>query len=238
MRHDRRAMDLRGTLLQLRAAAADLGFGSVCAGCGESPGLLCDECRAALERPAVVDADDLRRPVAAAAGYEGVMRAAILAHKERGRLGLARPLGAALAIAVSAVLEAGGCPRCGSRPVAVVPAPSARRATRERGHDPMVRIARAAATVLRRAGQPAIAVPALGHARAVADQAGLGRQARSDNLRGAVATRAGARAVLAGSCVVVVDDVLTSGATMRESIRALETGAVPACGAAVLSRVR
>lgn len=239
------AVGFAGLVRELRAAAADLALGSLCAGCGERPGLLCAPCRSSFVGPAVVGelpeaagvaADGLT--LATVGDYEGGLRTAILDHKEHGRLGLARPLGDALAVAVTAALEAGGgCPACGSRAVALVPAPSRRRATRHRGHDPLVRMARRAAVVLRRAGQPAIAVPALRHARAVADQAGLSRRARAANLRGAVRVRAGAVGLLRGRCVVVVDDVTTTGATLREAVRSLAAAEVEACSAAALAQV-
>lgn len=233
-------VDLGAAAARLRAAAADLVFGSMCAGCGEEPGLLCARCRLELDRPAHDVSDvggvaELR--LAAAAPYADAVRAVILDHKEHGRLGLSRPLGDALAIAVTAVLaDHAGCAWCGSRPVALVPAPSTPAATRRRGHDPLVRATRRAAVVLRRAGQAAVVVTALVHVRGVADQAGLGRAARDANLRGALAVRRSATDLLVSHCVVVVDDVLTSGATLREAARALASAGRPACGAAVVAR--
>lgn len=109
-------------------AAAELALGSVCAGCGGSSGLLCGTCRDAMAGPAwlaLQQPEGLR--VAAVASYEGTARAVVLGHKERGRLALAGPLGEALAVSVAAVVETpGGCPLCGTRPLALVPAPSAR----------------------------------------------------------------------------------------------------------------
>jgi predicted amidophosphoribosyltransferase len=161
----------------------------------------------------------------------------IIDHKERGRLALAAPLGDALAIAVTAVLEAGfGCGRCGRRPVALIPAPSTRAAARARGHDPLVRSTRRAAPVLRRAGQDAAAVPVLSHRRRVADQAGLSHLDREANLHHALAVTPATPALLHGRCVVLVDDIVTSGATMRESVRCLRTAGVQPCGAAVLAK--
>ncbi len=218
---------------------ADLALGSVCAGCAAAPGLLCDPCRAELARPAWLERTlpgDLR--VAAVTIYGGVPRSVVLAHKERGRLALAGPLGDALAVAVAAVIEAGGCARCGSRPVGLVPAPSARSAVRHRGHDPMLRVARRASTILRRAGHACLVVPAMRHRRRVSDQAGLGQAARLANLREALTVRGPSTRLLAGACVVVVDDVVTTGATLAESARALQAASLRPCGAAVVAAAR
>ena len=65
-------------------------------------------------------------------------------------------------------------------------------------------------------------VPALTHAREVADQAGLCVDARRANLSKAFAVRRPAVAhLVAGQCVIVVDDIVTTGATAAEAVRAL-----------------
>lgn len=199
----------------------DLLLPATCAAC-DAPGLdLCAACEAALaEEPALRDVAGV--PVACAGPYAGAAREALLAHKERGRLALARPLGAALAAAV-AVLHLDG-------PLVLVPVPSTRAAVRARGHDHALRLARAAARSLDATGVPASARPLLRHARAVRDQGGLGAAARADNLAGALVARGPA-----GGRLVVVDDVLTTGATVREAVRALRAGGGHVLGAAVVA---
>jgi predicted amidophosphoribosyltransferase len=225
------------TLRRLVIAAAELVLGSECAGCGAAPGLLCDECRAGLRGPArLVAGTDGGLRVAAAASYGGAARGAVLAHKEKGRLGLAVPLGDALATAVVAVLEfPGGCPRCGEQPMALVPVPSTRPVVRRRGHDPLARTARRAATVLRRVGYDCTVVPALRHRRAVLDQAGLDAAARRVNLAAALGVAPAGRTLLATRCRVLVDDVVTTGATLAEAARALTAAGRPPCAAAVIT---
>ena len=130
--------------------------------------------------------------VHAAAPYENAVRAMLLAHKERGALGLAGVLGGALAAAVRA-----GAGYPGERgPLLLVPVPSTRRATAGRGHDPVRRIAAAAAAELRRGGTSARVLAVLGQRRAVADQAGLGARERQANLAGALVVADGGRRLL------------------------------------------
>lgn len=161
-------------------------------------------------------------PPFAIAPYAGVVRQLIVAHKERGLTGLARPLGTALARAALTAADT-------ASPVLLVPVPSSRASVRRRGQDPALRIAREA---LRRHGDraagPAMScVRALTHRRRVADQAGLTAAARAVNLSGALQ----ARLDLRGHRVIVVEDVITTGATLTEAARALRAAGaeVPAC---------
>ncbi|MFI8005400.1 ComF family protein [Streptomyces sp. NPDC086010] len=192
-----------------------------CAGCGRPRAGLCDGCARALGavprrvRPAP---EPSGLPVVhAAAPYENAVRAVLLAHKERGVLGLTGALGGALAGAVRAGAGQAG----GARPVLLVPVPSARRATAARGHDPVRRIAVAAGAELRRGGVRAGVLAVLRQQRAVADQAGLGARERQANLSGALAVADGAAELLVRGRVVLVDDVLTTGASLADAARAV-----------------
>ncbi|HEY9376871.1 MAG TPA: phosphoribosyltransferase family protein [Jiangellaceae bacterium] len=216
-------------------AAADLVLGSVCAGCACSAGLLCPVCRDELETPArLLERRPAGLSVMATGVYGGTVRSLVLAHKEGGRLAMCRPLGDALAAAVNALLDSSAC-RHEHQAAALVPAPSARASTRRRGHDPLLRIARRAGAVVRQTGRDCTVVPAMRHSRRVADQAGLGQVARLANLNESMTIRRGAAALLAGSCVVIVDDVMTTGATIGEVARVLRTANVEPCGAAVIA---
>lgn len=174
-------------------------------------------------------------PVYAAADYADQARSVLLAHKERGALPLAAPLGRALAVAVRGVLAAR--PPVGRvGPVGVVglvPVPSARSAVARRGHDPVRRIALAAASRLRRDGVAARVRPVLRQRRAVADQSGLSAGQRAANLTGALVAVPGS---LAGAePLVLVDDLVTTGASLAEAARAAGAAGGLVLGAAVVA---
>jgi predicted amidophosphoribosyltransferase len=197
----------------------DLVLPRDCAGCALPGRTLCPACAAALTGPPAVHrptpAPPGLPPLVAAAAYDGVVRSLLLAHKERGRLALARPLGTALAGAADVL---------GRGPV-LVPVPSSPTAVRARGHDHARRLA---ATAARRLGVGCRVL--LVQARSVQDQAGLDAAARSANLEGALR----ARRRVDGLEVVVVDDVVTTGATLVEAARALTAAGARVRGAAVV----
>ncbi|MDT9689359.1 ComF family protein [Streptomyces sp. P9(2023)] len=195
-----------------------------CGGCGRPRTELCPPCRAQLTGPEPRRVRPFPEPaglpvVHAAAPYADAVRSVLLAHKERGALWLARPLGSALAGAVEAA--AGRSDGPGAGPLLLVPVPSSRRSVRARGHDPTRRVALAAAGRLRRRGRAARVIPVLRQRRAVADQSGLGASGRFANVAGALEIVAGGARLLERGRVVLVDDLMTTGASLTEAARAL-----------------
>lgn len=217
-------------------ALVDLLLGSACAVCGRGGRPLCRPCRDALPsggRPAwpTPCPAGLATPVACG-DYDGALKALVNAHKEHQVLALAAPLGDLLAGAVRELLHgsaAGG-------PVALVPVPSRAAVVRARGHDPLLRVTRRAAGRLRAEAVPARVRRPLRTRRVVDDQAGLSAEARAANLAGAFECRHPASG--GDPPVVVVDDVLTTGATAREAQRALEEAGFAVLGVATVAATR
>jgi predicted amidophosphoribosyltransferase len=217
----------------VRDAVLDLLLGGRCVGCAWPGRALCPACLAHLPDTAVLVRPDPTPPGLAVcfapAAYDGVVRAMVLAHKERGLLALARPLGALLSLSVAAA--------CRGDPVVVVPVPSRPGASRARGHDPLGAVAVQAVRELRRDGTRAEVARLLVSRGGVRDQAGLDAAARAANLAGSMACPATRLRRLAGRRlrVVVADDVLTTGATAREAQRALEATGLEVSGIATVA---
>ncbi|WP_329564614.1 ComF family protein [Kitasatospora sp. NBC_01266] len=233
----------------MSALLLDLLLPTACAGCGEPGGDLCAACRALLDglrgQPAGPDpAPPGLPPLYSCAVYRDPLRRLLIAHKERGALRLVGPLGAVLAEAVHAALAAdqavptvqtGPAGRAAGRPVLLVPVPSARHAVRARGHDATRRLARAAARRLSRAGLPCRVAPVLRQHHRVADQAGLGAEQRQANLHQALSVPPLVRQALNGRQLILVDDLVTTGASLGEAARALRAAGAPPLAAATVA---
>ncbi len=218
------------------ASLAELVLPPDCGGCGAAESRWCPEC-----------ADDLRRrtyavprhaqptpcpaglpPVVAAGDYDGSLRSLVVAVKDGGRHDLARLL--------VPLLRAGLAGRVGVGDVLVVPMPSAPAAIRRRGADTLTELTRAALQ-----GHPAGPIEVrsvLRATRRVADQSRLDSRARAANLAGAYAVPARHTSRVAGRRVLLVDDVLTTGATLTEGARALQEAGGEVLGAVVIAATR
>ena len=206
---------VRALFVALPVAALDalaVLFPVDCAGCGASDRALCPACRAELaplcERRMLGDGT----VVFTAVRYEGAVRHTILALKEQGRTDVARALAAPLAATVAVALSATTQHATSRRGIELCTVPSARAAFRRRGYDPVL-------LLLRKAGLPA-ARGVLVSVRQHAQQKALGRGARQLNLVGSLQ----ARYPLGGRKFVLVDDVVTTGATLTEAARAIRAG--------------
>lgn len=216
---------------ELGRTALDLVVPQECAGCGVAGWAWCPACDAGSAGLVQVLPGGL--PMAAAAPHDGPAGQAVVAFKDRGARRAAGPLGHLLAEAVRAVLQAGCATDPPGQPTWLVPVPSRPSARRARGADHMQVLAARAARELRSAGIPAHRLAALRHVRTAADQRDLSRAQRQANLAGALR----ADRIPPGR-VVVVDDVLTTGATAGEAVRAARAAGARVLGVATVTLVR
>ena len=207
----------------LAAALIDLLLPGLCGGCGTPGPGWCAACaaRIAPSWPVLPGGP----PVHIVGRYAGPLRTALLAYKERGRRDLAGPLARLLAGAVA------GVPPGASRGEWwLVPAPSRPAAARARGGDHVLRLCRE----LARADPRLRVAPALTLGRRARDSVGLDAAARAANLAGRL--RVDARALPpVGAEVIVVDDVVTTGATLRACRAALARADLVVTAAVVLA---
>lgn len=195
--------------------------GTKCVACENAALGLCRDCGLAL-RPHARVVRESPCLVSAAGEYDGPLRSALIAWKERGRFTVERTLAHLLAAAVL-VLDA-------DPPITLVPIPARPDRRRARGADVIADLARRAAKLLCEIGVEARVEPSFGFLRRVRDQAGLSAAARAENLHGSLVVR---RAP--SGTVVVVDDIVTTGATVSEAVRALRAAQVRVAGAAVVA---
>lgn len=220
------------------ASLADLLFPPACACCGAPPPpgdrLLCAACRGSLttvhaahplyaETRSRLCEEGLIDDLSAAFVFEegGCLQTVIHRLKYGGMPFLGAELGAALAARLSLPAAEGMIPL-------LLPVPLHRSKERERGYNQSEEICRGIARAL---GLP-VASRVLLRVRPTASQTGLSRTERRANVAGAFTLRTGTAASVRGATVLLVDDVITTGATALACARVLRdagAGVVHAC---------
>jgi predicted amidophosphoribosyltransferase len=213
-----------------------------CAGCGADDEPWCAACAGLVagapwrceHRAGRLDLLDGRAPlpVWALADCVGPVRRAVIAWKDRGRVDLTPHFRSALASAAAATAATWAVPL--GPPVLVVPAPSTSAARRRRGADLVADLAGGVVDGAAAGGVGGMLAPVLARRRG-GDQVGLGVRERARNLHGQVLVRAGGHARLDGRTVVLVDDVLTTGATVAAAGTVLRAAGATVAGCLVLA---
>lgn len=201
-------------------SAAELLLGAGCPGCGEPEFTICRDCRSQLStatvRPVQRELGLQLPPTLSCGSYVAPLSRLLVAHKDGGAWYLAGLLGGLLAAAITALQPPPG--------TVLVPVPSDPSAVRTRGYDHAHALSAAAG---RRVGLPSRRV--LRRARAAHDQAARGRTARLHAQWGTMVARPGA------GRVIVVDDIVTTGSTAAEAVRALRAAGHQVHGLATVS---
>jgi len=184
-----------------------------CAGCGSADRSLCESCRRELEPAVTPRTLPDGSTVFTALRYEGVVRRTLLALKESNRTDVAKPLSASLAAALQRAAQPGA---------EFLSVPTSRAAWRRRGYDPV-------ALLCKRAGLEPVKV--LRSSRATLSQKTLGSEDRALNLNESMRSRV----PLHGRKFILVDDVVTTGATLAEAARAVRAAGGEVVGHAALA---
>ena len=226
------ALTLRGLAGAAGARVLDFVLPPSCAACGREGRVICPGCETALDARlplppgvAVGMPSDVPLPLVAhewCVPYAGLGRSAIHALKYGGERQLAVPLGRALARRWLA---------CGAHGDVLVPVPVHADRLRERGFDQADLIAR---EIGRATGAPVAHV--LVRTRRTVRQAELGRPGRVTNVAGVFGVRV--TGAVRGRWVVLVDDVMTTGSTLREAATALHAAGAVAVSALTVARER
>jgi ComF family protein len=184
-----------------------------CAGCSTPDVALCEDCELQLDPAVTPRTIDDGSTVYTALRYEGVVRHTVLAFKEGGRTDVAKPLGRALAAAID---------RAAHPSAEFLLVPTSRAAWRRRGYDPV-------GLLCRKAGYRSVKL--LLHNRATESQKTLAFEERIKNLHESMS----ARRSLEGRKFVLLDDVVTTGATLVEAARAVTAAGGEVVGRAALA---
>ena len=205
-----------------------------CPGCGREGKIVCGACLPHLARRRDEPAGaPLGLAVSQPAGlvqlewccaYSGPARACLHALKYDGELRL---------VEVLAEQMAARWTRAGVGGDVLVPVPVHAARLRQRGFDQAVLLARAAGRML---DLPVAA--ALERAAKTAAQHALSRRARAANVGGAFAVKPSTRDQVKGRWVVLIDDVVTTGATFSGCAQALYTAGASAVSGLALARER
>ncbi|WP_078028023.1 ComF family protein [Arthrobacter sp. KBS0703] len=213
---------------------------AICAGCERRLRLLTRHpFRAESAAPALMDTDgSIILPVVAAGIYREELAHSVLAFKRHGQRQLRSVLGNALGRAIAAAAA-------GDRGIVLVPVPSSNSAFRTRGFSPvhllLARALRSSSSLSGVSCQDALRKVRIAGAPAAlaGGQKGLGRGDRARRVRGSMrAVRRAARGGLRGRPCIIVDDVLTTGATLAEAARAVHQAGGIVRGAVVLAATR
>lgn len=222
---------------QLLRSVVDLAMPAQCVNCGEWESWLCPDCSSRVggellrREISVGETTEVTLQAVSATPYCGIGERVVIAQKQRGLRPLALVMAAWLAPTVRSI-----APRSG--PTWLVPVPATARSLRKRGRDPMLEVCQATSGLL---GPQVTVVEVLAWRKRAHAQKKLSRNDRSKNVAGKVMLRPrlGEETLVqdADPTLILVDDVVTTGATLGECARALSEAGMVCSGAATVCAV-
>jgi ComF family protein len=192
-----------------------------CVSCGKGTSEICSRCESALT-PCIDRRYIEGKPLYSALHYTDISAHLILAAKESNDRAAARYLAELMAMRFSRLHR-----ECGFSHYTIVPVPSSKAADYRRGYAHMDLLAKLFAREISRQYPITCTVySALSPQRSIADQSRLTARERAENIHGAFAFKRVPQKLREDSGIVVVDDLVTTGSTMREAMRALKAGSI------------
>jgi ComF family protein len=188
-----------------------------CVSCGRGSTQICANCESTLiSFRSVVKVHG--KPLYSSLHYTESSAHLILSAKESNDRAAARYLAGLMAMRFTRIHREYGYER-----YVLIPIPSSKRADKRRGYAHMALLSRLVASeIMRTAGISCRSLSLLSPTRPIDDQSGLTARAREENIHGALWAKNGVD--LSGHGIVLVDDLVTTGSTMGEAIRALDAG--------------
>lgn len=206
-----------------------LVFPSICVMCESYADDICDQCNLQWSKPPhLLRFDDV--PTSSVVAYSTQVSSVVLKAKEDGNRVARRLIAETMYRSIDLIVK-----KSPQLPLLIVPIPSSRRAIRQRGESFLHPIMNNVIDIAHRNSRNWAWKEILMHKKRVRDQAGLNSGERTLNVRGVFAVR---DEVVADRPIIVVDDVITTGATLRNAISALNErkmtvlGASTACASA------
>lgn len=189
----------------------ELFFPRACGGCGAPGASLCSDCQRVWRKPPTLARLDLDVPVWTLSPYDGPHRNVLIALKEHGRADLVTFVGAVVGASISYLAAQGEV----EHDITLVPAPTRATSRRRRGGDPVERVCNASRLST---------FPCLQISPRTPDSVGQTAQQRRLNMRVELVRQP------RGS-VLIIDDVVTTGATISASANVLRAAGVQVRGA-------
>jgi predicted amidophosphoribosyltransferase len=202
------------------SSLSEIIFPSRCLGCRQLGIQICSQCRA-LWNPHIYRTQIVSEvnafPVYSAVEYSSVAQRVLLSSKESGLIDADQLIIQALSHSLSYMY--------GEQGIAdLVPVPSRKSATRRRGRNFIL-----THTIELSKDPKVLTRPLLRHTRRIQDQSLLSATERQSNLSGSLVCKEKAEGLR--TPIIIVDDVVTTGATLREAGRALHAGGFTVIGA-------
>jgi predicted amidophosphoribosyltransferase len=213
-------------LRSIRSGFESLAFDSSCIICGTRESEFCNRCRRDWQStPSSILGENF--PVFASIPYSETAKTIVLLAKENGVKFTQNLVITELQASVKKLI----CEIESPKAIHLVPIPSSRKARVRRGFDFISQITNVLAKRLNMEYESMrfVARPMLSITKKVIDQSGLSETKRNANLFGAFEVVKPFRPT---SAIIIIDDVITTGSTLREAVRALKERNLTVLGAA------